>query len=906
MPEARDNPAEREALEEALASALAAHEAGGTTALEQFLARHDDPGGGLREALGDLASVHLLSPGRRERAAGFPAAGLLGTDALPTRSLPIQFGEFRVKALLGVGGMGVVYLAEQPSLGREVALKVVRPELLFFDGARERFRREIDAVARLEHPAIVPILATGLTDGVPYYAMPRIRGTSAEAVVAALSGGAPAPRTGAELRAVLAAAVDGVPADGEEVFAGRYWQTVVRLVRQAALGIAHAHSRGILHRDLKPSNLMLTASGHAVVLDFGLAHASGDAHLTRTGSAAGSPVYMAPELLRGEPADERSDVYGLAATLHCLLARRPPFDAVEPEALRAQILAGARPDPVRAADGPPELRLVLACALDVERARRYPSAGAFADDLQAVLDGRPLAARPLPLGVRVRRVVGRHRASTTAAVALLVFATALPALLWWQQRIANAALTTQVERAQRSTRISVEAVERLLAAVARNRIMHVPAGQDVAAEMLESAVSLFEVLAADAAEVDRVHDLRIRTLLRLAQVEIARGDLDAAQAAAERAVSLCGHDRLTGPRAERQQPDGQQPDGQHLANAARMRRGHARAVLAGVLGDRGERDRRAQLAAQSRADLEPLLADPELRDRARGQLANLHFSDAVEAERRGDAAARERALRLALEHVDEQRDPLGVATTLAGLCQCVRQQGRTNESLSIAESAVRLASRADVPEHGWPCPRRVEAYARFEHAESLKALDREDEAIEQLRLSVRHYDAYLRIYPDELDGHRNRGAAANNLALLLSKRGELAEARTLLEAACADQLAVLARRAGDAVSREWLLRHRRALCHCLYRLGDYAALEARARELGAMPGTGLAPHAAAFGMLRCAAGGAPERSAALRGEALDLLEEAHRRGDRIDRDQPEFAPLRDDPRFLRIATPPDR
>ncbi|MBL8734474.1 MAG: serine/threonine protein kinase, partial [Planctomycetes bacterium] len=382
-------------LEDLLAEALARRDHAGVAAVERLLAANPAHADRLREALGDLLPLETLV------GAG---VGLR------------QLGDFRIKQKLGEGGMGVVYLAEQCSLGREVALKVVRPELLLFEGARERFRREIDAVARLDDPAIVPILATGAADGLPWYAMPRLRGRSAEAVVRALAGRPSKGLTGADLLHLLADGGEAV-GDAAGVAARPWWFVVTRLLQQAALGIEHAHRRGVLHRDLKPSNLMLTPDGRAVVLDFGLAQGRGDERLTRTGTNAGSPAYMAPEQVRGEGAEERTDVYGLGATLHCLLGLEPPFDLTAPELLAGHILAGRRKPLRERCAAPPELLLVVETAMDVERARRYPSAAALAADLAAVLAQRPIVARSLPWPVRARRFVARHRVATAAAAA---------------------------------------------------------------------------------------------------------------------------------------------------------------------------------------------------------------------------------------------------------------------------------------------------------------------------------------------------------------------------------------------------------------------------------------------------------------------------------------------------------
>ncbi len=862
MHEPARNPLEASALEDALTTALAALEAGGEEALEQVLATHGHQAGRLREALTELRRTDLL--------------------VAPASAMPTQLGEFRIRELLGAGGMGVVYLAEQCSLGREVALKVVRPEMLFFDGARERFRREIDAVAKLEHPAIVPILATGSADGIPYYAMPRIRGRSAEAVVKVLAAREAGELSSSDLRTALREGVDASESDLDSTFAGAYWQACVRLVRKAALGIDHAHARGILHRDLKPSNLMLTADGQAIVLDFGLAHARGDAKLTRTGAAAGSPAYMAPEQVRGEPADERTDVYGLAATLHCLLGLRPPFVVDDPEVLRSQILAGTRQRLTARSSLPTALALVLDTAMEVDRKRRYASAAAFANDLQAVLDGTPIGARQLPLRVRVQRLAGRNRVLATIAAAGLVFVVVLPTLLLWQQQQANLSLSAQVRRSDRSVKVSIDAVEKQLAAIARERMMHVPAAQDVAAEMMVGAIALFDELAVDPTHGERVLALRIQALLRLADIETARGRFDDALVAARRATLLCGDGELTG--------------------NARLRRGTARRMLAGLLLDTRRDDEVEAIVKASWLDLAPLVAMPELRERAQANIANLHSHTAQLAEHRGDAAAQEQALRDAIACCRESDDPLALASAQSRLGALLCQRDQAEQALTLVAAAIRIATSPEAPRDGWPVPLHVEAGARTVQANALGKLGREQEAVHAYGRALAAFELFLHDYPEESTARRARGGAANNLALLHVKREEWQVVRTLLEGACRDQLMVLERLPEDLQALQFLGNHRRTLAISLYHVGDLDALEPVARDLGKMTGSPHLTVGAARGLMRCAAAAEPTRAVALRAEVLDLLVEAHRRNGQFRFDDPLFAPLRDDPRFQAVAS----
>ncbi|MFO1078137.1 MAG: serine/threonine-protein kinase [Planctomycetota bacterium] len=352
-----------------------------------------------------------------------------GLDREPVRNtidgVPEQFGDFRLRRRLGSGGMGMVFVAEQRSLAREVAIKFVRPDLMYSAFARERFRREIEAIAQLEHPAIVPILVHDQDGDVPYYVMPLVQGASCADAIERLQGKDPSTLTRGDLQRTLG---DVGPRDAEGVFDGAYWQACVRLIRQAALGLDHAHRRGIVHRDVKPSNLLFTVDGRALVVDFGLAHVASDARITRSQAAPGSPAYMSPEQLLGRACDGRTDVYSLAITLEHLLALRHPLPVDDSDAMRSAILSGrrgARPP----GSIPVELAIVLAAASDPDSDRRHATAQAFADDLQAVLEQRPIRARALPRSLRVRRWMRRHPTTTTALVLGAVLLTATPALV---------------------------------------------------------------------------------------------------------------------------------------------------------------------------------------------------------------------------------------------------------------------------------------------------------------------------------------------------------------------------------------------------------------------------------------------------------------------------------------------
>ncbi|MHC4470183.1 MAG: serine/threonine-protein kinase [Planctomycetota bacterium] len=315
---------------------------------------------------------------------------------------PTKLGDFRIVRELGRGGMGLVYVAEQVSLKRPVALKVLPPALRADPRLVARFQREAEAAGRLRHPGIVPVFSVGSAAGAPFFAMELVEGKSLEAIVKELKEGGDA----------------GLPPAGE---ARIRWAT--ETVARVADALAYAHGRGILHRDVKPGNILLEEDGTPRLTDFGLAldlHAPG---LTVAGEVFGSPQYMSPEqaVRREAPIDERTDVYSLAVTLYELLTLRLPYDARTSVELLTALAAGKVVPPRKANPEIPEpLAEVLARALEKDPRSRYPGAAALAADLRAALAGAPAVSRP--------RRGGRKRILIGAGVAVLLLVVAAVAL----------------------------------------------------------------------------------------------------------------------------------------------------------------------------------------------------------------------------------------------------------------------------------------------------------------------------------------------------------------------------------------------------------------------------------------------------------------------------------------------
>ncbi|MCA8924015.1 MAG: serine/threonine protein kinase, partial [Planctomycetes bacterium] len=319
-----------------------------------------------------------------------PDAGSDSRDGLPAR-----IGSYPVRRELGRGGMGVVYLADDPGLERPVAIKVCTG-LSSLDPERRarrdaRFRREAQAVARLRHPGIVSVHAFGQHEGVPYIVMDYVPGETLQAV--GKRGVSP--------------------------------ERAAAWVRDLADALEHAHTAGVLHRDVKPENVVVDLQGRVHLMDFGLAHdALRDTGLTNTGQLLGTAFYMSPEQAAGSEVDARTDVYSLGAVLYFLLARRPPYDG-ENWLTFLQSLQSKEPAPLRSLnpDVPVALQRVVERCLAKDREQRFPSAAALAAAL-ASPSGASVPAAPRPAGSPpLARIVAGVAA---AGVALsLAFAVAL-------------------------------------------------------------------------------------------------------------------------------------------------------------------------------------------------------------------------------------------------------------------------------------------------------------------------------------------------------------------------------------------------------------------------------------------------------------------------------------------------
>lgn len=344
-------------------------------------------------------------------------------------------GEFELIRQIGRGGMATVYLARQPSLDREVAVKVMVEGLRTTHRQVERFHRESRSVARLQHPHIVRALSEGRVGTSHYFAMEYVQGRDLRTELDLHRG----PKT---------------PADPDPylpVFGGAaYTAEVARLSRDLARGLHYAHSKGIVHRDVKPANILLQPDGHPLLVDFGLARDERMGDLTLSSEIQGTPHYMSPEQARisDEKIDHRTDVYSLGVVLYEALSLTVPFDGKTEADLRRRIQEDD-PPPLRKLSPrvPRDLATICHAAMAKRVDERYADAEALAEDLDRFLRGAPIAMRPPSAWARSLRYVRRHQA--TFGITSLAAAAVVAAMVWTERQALSSDRRNAVERIEK-------------------------------------------------------------------------------------------------------------------------------------------------------------------------------------------------------------------------------------------------------------------------------------------------------------------------------------------------------------------------------------------------------------------------------------------------------------------------
>jgi len=589
-----------------------------------FLAEHADVADALREGLRGLELIQGAGPCEA------PARAPAEPDDRPAEGR--ELGDFRILREVGRGGMGVVYEAEQLSLRRRVALKVL-PFAGVLDGKQlQRFRNEAQAAAQLHHNHIVPVHAVGCERGVHYYAMQLIEGQSLATAIADLKS-----RAGSDGDA---RADPPSPLSSHSSNRTRgYLRMAANLGMQAAEALDHAHQLGVVHRDVKPGNLLLDATGKLWVTDFGLARFRGESNLTVTGDVVGTFRYMSPEqaLAKRVPVDHRTDIYSLGVTLYELVTLEPGVTGEDPQEILHGIVFTDPPRPRRVNPAvPEELETILLKATWKDPAGRYETAQEMADDLRRFLEDRPIRAKPPTRLQRAAKWARRHRG--------LVGAGALCACLLVAGLVAGILLLAREEGrteqaydlSEENLQVARQVIDQLLLRVSQEELPDVPRTEMLRRDLLAQALDFYRRL-----ERRYPDDLQLardvaNTWRRFGNHQRKLGELDAAEDSLGEAVR-----RAEGLVARH--PEDAESRGL-LASAWTDRaklRSHAGRL------DEAERDYRAALDAS----LELGMGD---------QLASLRFNLANVLGKKGDVGGAEAQVRETLRLLDslppEERD----------------------------------------------------------------------------------------------------------------------------------------------------------------------------------------------------------------------------------------------------------
>jgi hypothetical protein len=686
--------------------------------------------------------------------------------------------------------MGVVYEAEQISLRRRMALKVL-PFAGRLDPQRlKRFKNEARAAATLDHPNIVAVHSVGEERGVHYFAMQLVEGQSLAQLIAELrrSRGLVA-ESGIGFQSVETAGNDVDSHDRLEAYptpstdtvhdaqatistipsfdSREYYQTVARLGEQAARALDHAHQNGIVHRDVKPGNLMVDAAGKLWVTDFGLARMESESGVTLSGDLLGTLAYMSPEqaLAQRVVVDHRTDIYSLGATLYELLTLRPPYSGKDRQELLKKI---AFEEPRRARQFnrliPPDLETIVNKAMEKDAVDRYKSAVDLADDLRRYLEDRPIVARRISLGVLARKWLRRHTAMVATLAAVLLLAVAGLAL-------GIVLVSRQSLRAEQNLQLALSALEQTLAESVVGDLIVEPVDAK-RAELERRGIKFYEEFAIKN-DVDPTGWPAYRLLVFNQRVS----DAVSLRTEDPKAAELAFTDAISQARKLVMVTDGAPK------NQARLI--HCIDDYGSFLGEqgRGEEAQRQSMEAGKLA----------------GSLAEQHPDFATNPYLQGTILYNRSKLYEAAKPADAKR--------------CCR------ESLVFLEKAFAIE----------PNERRVVyvlASCRYNLGLYLGQGGQNDEAEKQWNNALRDWRVLTLIRPLDSEYQSRAGATLSNLAVLARRRADFKQCRDMARQALDHQKRALAAKPVYKLAKEFLSKHYQELSLAVESLGDHHALAA--------------------------------------------------------------------------------
>jgi len=653
-------------------------------------------------------------------------------DAIPsaTSSTPIpniQIEGYEILGILGRGGMGVVYRALDTRLKRVVALKMILSGVHAGPEELERFHREAEAVAQLQHPNIVQIHDVGEHDGQSYFSLEFVEGGE------------------------LASRIAGEPQPPDEA---------AQLVETLSRAMQFAHERNIIHRDLKPANVLLTSDGEPKITDFGLAKRLEDeAGQTASGSIMGTPSFMAPEQAGGHQAQigPQTDIYALGALLYCMLTGRPPFQSANVMDTVLQVLEQDPVPPHQLVKGlDKNLETITLKCLQKDPARRYQAADEVADELQRYLRHEPILARPVGAIERTWRWCRRKPAIASLIVGLvvsLVAGTVISSVFAVSERQQRKIAQSNQQRAQQRFEQAVEVVDRLVQVC--EHLAFYPGVQDDRSELLKLAGDYYQQLSDDESGGRNLQVNSARTLLKLAGVFEQLGDskksLEVFRNSESRLLVL-------------QQVGRNQGDLSDVLADCRIR-------IAGVLARSDDTDQARILlesVLESFGDRPGEAIDSELAARASYGLAEIAIGQGAldqAADRLGTAAIHYR--RLAEQPDVSVNLVFGLATSLSRHGEVLSDLEKFDQAvLRLKEAESLLRDRVVTSDDVDPRHAKQLAVTRSQLAGVLRQLDREAESIQAMEATIISLEALVRLVPDMVEFHEDHARALVNMGHL--------------------------------------------------------------------------------------------------------------------------------------------
>ncbi len=849
--------AETPDLHDLLETFLAQSRRGAKPSVEAYAAQYPDLADDIRDIFPAAVAMEQL------KTAELDAQRVV---ARTRHDQPERVGDFRIIREIGRGGMGVVYEAEQESLGRRVAVKVLLHQALHGTDQIRRFQREAKLSARLHHTNIVTVYGVGEHAGLHYFVMELINGVSLDRVIARLAQGAaaaePPDSDTADQTAAICRRFTGDRATNS-------WRAIAQFGLHVAGALQQAHDQGILHRDIKPGNVLVDAVGGTWISDFGLAKALQDEDLSRTGSTAGTLRYMAPERFQGHTTAS-SDLYGLGLVLYELITHRPAFADTNRTHLIHRVTHDAVPAPSASRTGVPrDLDTIVQKLTAPEPRHRYKSAAALTEDLCRFLDGRPVAARPLSRPARLWRWARRNPGlAGLSAASVLLAASALFGTSFGlvQTRQALTREKQERQRAEANAALALEAVESIVAQFAPLRLgahsapdiadsgatalelPSTPVLSTEAAALLQDLMPLYDRLAAESGDEQQVRQKAAAAAERMGDVQFQLGQYARAEESYHKAHAMV-RDLATAPDST-----------QHVL--AQVRIHNALGQLYKAMGRSDE----AQQAHRSALDTAMTLPEAQrARQAAQLEMARTHFLLGAQPKVKGPPGRkrdgperpdrRDRRARDAEEHLRQATQLLNEMLQvtpdnpeclyLLALCHRERPNrhrprdaGGTSagqaEAMAILEQLVQ--NHPSAPEFRYELARCCSAVHLKHFSNDERELRRGEE---QLRRGLEHMEWLVRRHPYVSRYAAGRAQISHKLSALYRQTGRAGEAEKHCRRAV-DELTMLLERNPDvATYTVWLGAYTNSLADLLRRTGRTAEarrmLEANLARLRSVP-----------------------------------------------------------------------